>query len=56
MSKIDRKPYDRYYHFFSQEEFKMLIKISSFESKTVEGKFHLESNNWIFRGVIRRTA
>ena len=52
MSKNDRKSYDRYYHFFTQEEFKMLIKNSSFQNKHIEGKIHLESNNWTFQGKI----
>jgi ubiquinone/menaquinone biosynthesis C-methylase UbiE len=53
LSKTTKITYDRYYHFFSKEEFEILIKKSSLKSKTIEGEFFFESNNWIFRGGIK---
>lgn len=55
-SRIDNKTYDRYYYFFSEDDFRNLIKESYVECdegiKKLDGDIYHESNNWIFLGKI----
>jgi ubiquinone/menaquinone biosynthesis C-methylase UbiE len=55
-SRTDGKSYDRYYHFFTEEEFRELIDntiISTDDGiKCLEGLIYGESDNWIFVGRV----
>lgn len=54
VSKIDNMPYDRYYHFFTESEFKELINDACHDTKCLDGKIHFENHNWVFTGKVGR--
>lgn len=47
--------YDRFYHFWTEYEFRDLIKNVKYKNKKLVGNITFELNNWIFIGKVQET-
>lgn len=52
LSRTDNTVYERYYHFFTESEFRRLIDEVRCSNKRLNGKIHFENHNWVFIGKV----